>query len=205
MTEWLHWRAALLVCTLYGCAVLALVVLRLPETLRQRNPHALQPKVLMHTWALVTRSPTFLAYSLLTCATYGGLFTFLAASPFVFIEVLGLSRAEFGLALFSISMFYLTGTTVLPLHARPRHSSALRAGGRGVALSTGRRCGIRDERFHDDGCGLCRRLLAWQRAGWQHLAAGAWRPGVGCGDCHHRLDLGAALRRTPGGALSATQ
>ena len=110
VTEWLHWRAALLVCTLYGCAVLALVVLRLPETLRQRNPHALQPKVLMHTWALVTRSPTFLAYSLLTCATYGGLFTFLAASPFVFIEVLGLSRAEFGLALFSISMFYLTGT-----------------------------------------------------------------------------------------------
>lgn len=110
LTEWLHWRAALLVCTLYGCGTLALIVLRQPETLMQRNPDALRPTVLVRTWALVLRSPTFLAYSLLTCATYGGLFTFLAASPFVFIEVLGLSRAEFGLALFSISMCYLIGT-----------------------------------------------------------------------------------------------
>lgn len=110
LTEWLHWRAALLVCTLYGCATLALIVLRLPETLVRRNPEALRPPVLLRTWALVLRSPVFLSYSLLACATFGGLFTFLAASPFIFIEVLGLSRAEFGLSLFSISMCYLLGT-----------------------------------------------------------------------------------------------
>ncbi|MCZ2103135.1 MAG: MFS transporter, partial [Burkholderiales bacterium] len=101
VTQWLHWRAALAVSTLYACATLAVVALRLPETLPQRNPDALCPRVLARTWAQVLRSPTFMAHSLLTTTTYGGLFTFLAAAPFVFIEVLGQSRAEFGFTLFS--------------------------------------------------------------------------------------------------------
>ena len=38
------------------------------------------------------------------------LVTFLAASPFVFTEVLGLSRVRFGMAILSMSVFYIGGT-----------------------------------------------------------------------------------------------
>ncbi|RKJ94512.1 multidrug effflux MFS transporter [Alicycliphilus denitrificans] len=110
LTEWLGWRAALLVLTAYAVATLALVALRLPETLRQRNPHALRPGTLARTWALVLRSPTFWAFSLLTTATYGGLFTFLAASSFVYIGVLGTTRTQYGLVLLSTAVAYLLGT-----------------------------------------------------------------------------------------------
>ena len=51
-----------------------------PETLVRRNPQALQPRTLLRTWAHVLKNPTFWAFSLQTTATYGGLFTFLAAS-----------------------------------------------------------------------------------------------------------------------------
>ena len=110
LTEWLGWRAALLVLTAYAVATLALVALRLPETLAERNPRALRPATMARTWALVLRTPAFWAYSLLTTATYGGLFTFLAASSFVFIDVLGTTRTHYGLTLLSTAVAYLLGT-----------------------------------------------------------------------------------------------
>ncbi|MBS0391275.1 MAG: multidrug effflux MFS transporter [Proteobacteria bacterium] len=110
LTEWLGWRVALLALTAYAVATLALVALRLPETLGQRNPHALRPATLVSTWALVLRSPTFRAFSLLTTASYGGLFTFLAASSFVYLDVLGHTRTQYGLVLLSTAAAYLLGT-----------------------------------------------------------------------------------------------
>ena len=110
LTEWLGWRAALLALTAYALATLALVALRMPETLALRNPLALRPATLARTWALVLRTPTFWAFSLLTTASYGGLFTFLAASSFVYIEVLGTTRTQYGLVLLSTALAYLAGT-----------------------------------------------------------------------------------------------
>ena len=110
LSEWLGWRAALMALTVYAVATLALVALRLPETLAHRNPKALQPRALFGTWMQVLRSPTFWAFSLQTTATYGGLFTFLAASSFVFIDVLGLTRTQFGWTMASACVAYLAGT-----------------------------------------------------------------------------------------------
>jgi len=110
LTEWLGWRAALSALAVFGAGTLALVALRLPETLARRNPHALRPATLWRTWRTVLGHPTFWAFSLLTTASYGGLFTFLASSPFIFIEVLGTSRTHFGLALLSTAFAYLLGT-----------------------------------------------------------------------------------------------
>lgn len=110
LSQWLGWRAALLAVTIYGAGTLALVALRLPETLVRRNPQALQPRTLLRTWAHVLKNPTFWAFSLQTTATYGGLFTFLAASSFVYIDVLGVSRAQYGWVMASACVAYLAGT-----------------------------------------------------------------------------------------------
>ena len=110
LSEWLGWRAALLALTVYAVATLALVALRLPETLAHRNPKALQPHALVGNWLLVLRNPTFWAFSLQTTAAYGGLFTFLASSSFVLIEVLGLTRTQYGGAMASTGLAYFSGT-----------------------------------------------------------------------------------------------
>ena len=110
LSQWLGWRAALLAVAAYGVGTLALVALRLPETLARRNPQALQPRTLVGTWGHVLKNPTFWAFSLQTTATYGGLFTFLAASSFVYIDVLGLTRAQYGWVMASACAAYLTGT-----------------------------------------------------------------------------------------------
>ena len=110
LSAWFGWRAALLALTVFSAATLTLVALRMPETLAQRNLRALQPATLLRTWGQVLQNPTFWAFSLLTTASYAGLFTFLAASSFVFIEVLKLTRTQYSLALFFSAFSYFGGT-----------------------------------------------------------------------------------------------
>lgn len=106
----LGWRSTLGAVTLCGAAVLGFVALMLPETVPRRNPEALRPGPLWRTARAVLRHPTFLSWAGLTAATYGGLFTILASSSFVYIEVVGLTPAGYGLALASGSVAYLCGT-----------------------------------------------------------------------------------------------
>lgn len=114
------WRMALLVPALFGAFTLALVALRFGETLPRRNPDALRAATLIATWAMVLRNPVFLSFSALTTASYGLLFTFLASSSFVFIQVLGLSKTQYGLVMLWNSLAYIAGTFVcrrwLPRH-----------------------------------------------------------------------------------------
>ena len=106
------WRAALLLVALAGLATLAFVVWQLPETVRQRNPRATRAGPLLAAWASMLAHPVFRAWTLLTACTYGGLFTVLAASPFVYMQVLGISSAAFGLTLAWGSGVYLAATFV---------------------------------------------------------------------------------------------
>ncbi|WP_232081391.1 MULTISPECIES: multidrug effflux MFS transporter [unclassified Variovorax] len=106
------WRMALAVPALFGALALALVWLRFDESLVRRNPDALRLPALAATWAMVLRHPTFRAFSALTTAAYGLLFTFLAASSFVFIQVLGLSKTQYGLVMLWNSVAYIAGTFV---------------------------------------------------------------------------------------------
>ena len=87
-----------------------LIMLRLKETLHARNPQALQHATLLKTWKKILCNPTFLAFSALSAASYGGLFTFLASSSFVLITLLGLSKTQFGMLMFSTSISYVSGT-----------------------------------------------------------------------------------------------
>jgi DHA1 family bicyclomycin/chloramphenicol resistance-like MFS transporter len=106
------WRFALLVPAIFGAATLALIALRFNETLPARNPRALRADTLLRTWATVLRHPTFIAFSALTATSYGLLFTFLASSSFVFIQVLGLTKTQYGLVMLWNSFAYIVGTVI---------------------------------------------------------------------------------------------
>ena len=110
LSGWFSWRIALLAVAIFGAICLALVALSFKETLARKNPTALQPAMVVRTWRAILKHPTFLAFSLLSAASYGGLFTLLAASSFVFIQVLGLSTTLYGLVMFTNSLFYILGT-----------------------------------------------------------------------------------------------
>ena len=110
LSDWAGWRVALLALSVFGAVTLAVIAGRFEETLRQKNSQALQPGTLLATWRGILRHPTFWAWSALSAASYAGLFTVLASSSFVFIQVLGLSRPSYGLVMSSVSGTYILGT-----------------------------------------------------------------------------------------------
>ena len=147
------WRSALGATGVFAAVTLALVAWRALETAPALNPHALRVAPMFVLWARIVRHPTFVAWVLLTTFTYAGLITFLAASSFVFIEVLGRTRMECGLYIAGCSVCYLAGTFAcrrwLLHHGLRRRSQAggrlharrRRGHGRAVAGRRARRLG----------------------------------------------------------------
>ncbi|NVO06739.1 MAG: MFS transporter, partial [Rhodoferax sp.] len=110
LTALFNWHAALLALAVFGAATLVLIAWRFEETVPQKNPQALQWRRMLPIWWQILRTPQFVAFSALSMASYGGLFTFLAASSFVYIRVLGFSTTQYGLTMFLNSFIYLLGT-----------------------------------------------------------------------------------------------
>lgn len=110
LSDQFSWRVALFALAIFGALCLTMVALRFEETVTQKNMRALEPATLLRTWRTILHNPTFWAYSALSTASYGGLFTFLASSSFVFIQVLGLTKTQYGLLMFSMSLAYILGT-----------------------------------------------------------------------------------------------
>lgn len=104
------WRAALGALAVFGAFALVVIAWRFVETVPRLNPQATQPAVLLGTWGRILANPTFWTYGLLATVSYAGLFTFLGSSSFVFIDVLGVSRVNYGWALFTMANSYLAGT-----------------------------------------------------------------------------------------------
>jgi DHA1 family bicyclomycin/chloramphenicol resistance-like MFS transporter len=114
------WRGTLALVAALGLACGLYIAWRMPETLARRDPHATRLAPLARRWLAMLRHPVFRAWTLLAAASYGGLFTILAGTPFVYIDMLGLSAAHYGLALASGAAVYL-GATFLGRRWVARH------------------------------------------------------------------------------------
>ncbi|HUG23187.1 multidrug effflux MFS transporter [Piscinibacter sp.] len=110
LVQWTHWRIALLVLALFGAATLAFIAWRFEETVPRRNPRATRLGPLLRSWGELARHPGFRAWTALMSFSYGGLFVILAASSFVYIDVLGSSRIGYGVIMASNSLAYIAGT-----------------------------------------------------------------------------------------------
>lgn len=106
----LGWRGAFATLTIFGAVGLAFVALRLPESISQRDPHALRFGPLLRHWGVILRHPAFWAYTAVASFTYAGLFSFIAGSSFVLVDVLGLTRRQFGVAFSLVVSGYLVGS-----------------------------------------------------------------------------------------------
>jgi DHA1 family bicyclomycin/chloramphenicol resistance-like MFS transporter len=110
LTEAFGWRVAMFSLCVFGLLTLTLVAWRFTESNPHKNSQALHPAMLLRTWLGIARHPTFRAYAALSTATYAGLFTFLASSSFVFIQVLGLTNTHYGFVMGSMPLAYICGT-----------------------------------------------------------------------------------------------
>ncbi len=110
LAEYAGWRWTLGSIAVFSCTLTLVVFLWFRETLPAERQSLLDVSTVAQHWRTVLRHPTFIACSLLMAMTYSGFVIFLITTPFVFIQVLGLSRVQFGLAILSNSFFFIVGT-----------------------------------------------------------------------------------------------
>jgi DHA1 family bicyclomycin/chloramphenicol resistance-like MFS transporter len=106
------WRATFVFVALYGVAAWLAVRFGLPETLRRRDPTALDPGTMVGNWRRVLSSRRYVGFMLTIAGAWSGLFAFLAGSAFVFVDAMGESERAFSLYLALVSLGVFAGTAV---------------------------------------------------------------------------------------------
>ncbi len=112
------WRANFLALGLVGVTLFALVLFRLPETLRNPVRNALSPVQMVRNFSLLLRDRQYVGYLLVVGTMFGVLMAYTTGTPYVLMEALGWSPQAFGLlVLFNVAAFLsasLTATRLTP-------------------------------------------------------------------------------------------
>ncbi len=104
------WRACFLFIFVGGAVAAAAVHWLLPETLRPGLRQSLAG--MLKSFVIVARHRGALAYLAIIAASFGGLFAFISASPFVLQDVHRLSPFGFATAFSVASLGYILGTSL---------------------------------------------------------------------------------------------
>lgn len=93
---WFGWPSIFLVMA--GLALLCLIAahLRLPETHNPETAHSLNVLRIARGYGRLLAHRGYLGFSLTSMSCMGGVFSYIAGSPFVFIELHGISAEHFG-------------------------------------------------------------------------------------------------------------
>ncbi len=106
------WRANFVFVALYGLIALAVVARHFGETNPRPDPEALRLRRMAGNIGTLFSSRLYLGYALTASGVGSGMFAFISGSPFVFLQVLGFTAADFGY-LFALPMSgYLLGSWV---------------------------------------------------------------------------------------------
>jgi DHA1 family bicyclomycin/chloramphenicol resistance-like MFS transporter len=95
VTGW-GWQPVFFVLAAITLLILIIVIIALPET-RQPDPHySLHPKAIMGNFLEVIKNRQFMTYAMAGNTVSAGLFAYLAGSPYVFMEMHGVSQQAYG-------------------------------------------------------------------------------------------------------------
>ncbi len=106
---WFGWRANFVLLALAVFLVTVLLWRYLPET-TEPNREALTPRRLGRSYGALLLGRRYLGYSLVLAAAMGGLFAFITAGPFVFIDRLGVATNHYGLYQAVVVLAYFFGS-----------------------------------------------------------------------------------------------
>ncbi|MNK75476.1 Bicyclomycin resistance protein [compost metagenome] len=105
VTEDLGWHAVFFILMCMGIAILAATQFGLPDTYKPDVSISLKPKPIISNFLLVLKEPQFYTYAFTGAVAFSGLFSYVAASPLVFMDIYKVDAKTYGwiFALMSVS------------------------------------------------------------------------------------------------------
>lgn len=115
-----EWRMTFAVMVICGVALAAIVLLRMPESIRTKSDAPLSFTAILAGFGMLLRHPAYRTYVSFSMLAYGGLFAFISGSSFVLQEVYRLDELTFAFSFAFMVVGYITGT-FLAQHLVGRH------------------------------------------------------------------------------------
>lgn len=112
LTAHLGWRAIFIVLGFCGCGLLASSWLGLGESLPKEQRTSSSIGSILHSFAVLFKNKVYLAYFAIHCLMMGGLFAYIAASPFILQNIYGLTPVGFSIC-FAVNGFGMMISTKL--------------------------------------------------------------------------------------------
>jgi MFS transporter, DHA1 family, multidrug resistance protein len=106
------WRSVFVTLLVSGAAGAGVVWLLLPETLASRATEPFSLRSMVKSFAVLARSPAFMAYLGLGSFSFAGLFAWISGASFVLQNLYHLSPFDFGLAFAFGSIGYMIGSAL---------------------------------------------------------------------------------------------
>lgn len=106
------WRATFVTLTLIGALVSIAAWRGLGESLREKDPRALDAGTLARNYGAILRNPIFLGYTFSFAGIFAGMFSFHGGSSFVFINIFGFGPEAYGLFFMTVVMGYFIGSVI---------------------------------------------------------------------------------------------
>ncbi|WP_347053459.1 multidrug effflux MFS transporter [Flavobacterium olei] len=105
VTEDLGWHAVFFILMCMGIAILAASQIGLPNTYKPDTSISLKPKPIITNFLSVLKEPQFYTYAFTGAIAFSGLFSYVAASPIVFMDIYKVDAKTYGwiFALMSVS------------------------------------------------------------------------------------------------------
>jgi DHA1 family bicyclomycin/chloramphenicol resistance-like MFS transporter len=110
ISESFGWQANFYLVGLVSAIVVGAMLWALPETLPAQERIPFLPQSFLANYWTVATNPVFLGYALISALTYAGLWAYIAGVPYVFINQIGLTSAEFGYIQAVLVVAYLIGS-----------------------------------------------------------------------------------------------
>ena len=105
-----HWQVIFLVQGSFAAAMLFATWAGFGKSLKQRDLRAIHPARLLANYWTFFSNPRCIGFALVSACVFGGLFIVLSASPFVLIDVYGLSSQAYGFFFGTSVLGYMLGS-----------------------------------------------------------------------------------------------
>ena len=112
VTATFGWQVIFIILASIATLVLITVIFFLPESYQPDPTYSLKPKPIINSFLSVLKHPQFYTYAICGAVGFSGLFAYLAASPFVFMDVFGLSAKVYGWIFALLSVGFIGSSQV---------------------------------------------------------------------------------------------
>ncbi|MGR5175016.1 Bcr/CflA family multidrug efflux MFS transporter [Vibrio parahaemolyticus] len=96
LAVWFGWRSIFWVLTAFSCVVIAAVVWKIPETLAPENRQPLRFRTTIRNYLRLCQNPVAMGLMFSGAFSFAGMFAFLTAGSFVYIDIYGVTPDQFG-------------------------------------------------------------------------------------------------------------